>query len=611
MKKMIRTHRPRPLKVRLIELIFLLTVCILSVSIYTAWDYKKLQTSVIEENNRLYATQLAKSTRQAYDTYKNICYSVAFNQSLQEYLTETDPLKKYDRYQEQQSYLSNTANLDSYIVDIAVLGVSGNSISLTGAADSYQVLADTLTSQRFSFSSMGLLMVNGIDCHILSMPVHSLSAESPYLGVLFLAIDINRFFENGIPQDAKYCPSILFTETADSEVIYGSEEVFQAITASGAAGDSFNLSVSGTSYTVNHYNLSNIDFDLYALVDQSLYSTQIMQLLGRHFLWAGLIILLIAVMLILFLHPLISSLNRLTAFMKEITGGERKAIKQGITIDQGFFGCTEISNINEAFNDMLRETNQLNHTIFETYTQMYELEMNNRKTEIAFLRSQINPHFLYNTLTSICGMASVGMTDEIITVTNALSQIFRYSIKGSDLVTVAEELEIVKSYLRIQQMRFEGRFTVRYDMDPNSFDWRIPKMVIQPLVENAIVHGLEPSLKKGELLIGSGFNPEHGYLAIWIYDTGIGMPQAKRDQLRTAIDRSSQMKSGDARRDFQEMDAENHDSIGILNVNTRMTLYFGQDYSLILDSEEGVGTNVQLRIPYSPPEAAFPKKEDY
>lgn len=94
---------------------------------------------------------------------------------------------------------------------------------------------------------------------------------------------------------------------------------------------------------------------------------------------------------------------------------------------------------------MLIKTEELNHTIFDSYTRMYELEANNRKTEIAFLRSQINPHFLYNTLTMICGMAAEGMTDKIILVTGALSQIFRYSIKGNDMVPLREELEIVKS----------------------------------------------------------------------------------------------------------------------------------------------------------------------
>ena len=140
---------------------------------------------------------------------------------------------------------------------------------------------------------------------------------------------------------------------------------------------------------------------------------------------------------------------------------------------------------------MLIKTEELNHTIFDSYTRMYELEANNRKTEIAFLRSQINPHFLYNTLTMICGMAAEGMTDKIILVTGALSQIFRYSIKGNDLVSLREELEIVKSYLMIQKERFADSFTIEYNFSEMMPMTASKQNGHQPLVENAIVHGLE------------------------------------------------------------------------------------------------------------------------
>ena len=124
------------------------------------------------------------------------------------------------------------------------------------------------------------------------------------------------------------------------------------------------------------------------------------------------------------------------------------------------------------------------------------------------------------------------------------------------------------------------------------------QVVIQPLVENAIVHGLEKSLKPGSILIGAGRNPQHGYLAIWIFDTGVGMPPEKLQELRHSIAASVHDKTGDASADLAKMDAQNHDSIGILNVNSRMVLYYGADYTLIIDSEEGVGTNIQLRVPY-------------
>ena len=167
------------------------------------------------------------------------------------------------------------------------------------------------------------------------------------------------------------------------------------------------------------------------------------------------------------------------------------------------------------------------------------------------------------------------------------------------MVTLREELEIVRSYLMIQEERFSDRFTVRYEFSEDSYDCLIPKMVIQPLVENAIVHGLEKSLKPGTLLIGAGRNPQHGYLAIWIFDTGVGMPESKLQELRSAISLSHTEKTEDAGEDFARMDAQNHDSIGILNVNSRMVLYYGKEYTLLIDSEEGVGTNIQLRVPYA------------
>lgn len=296
------------------------------------------------------------------------------------------------------------------------------------------------------------------------------------------------------------------------------------------------------------------------------------------------IIILIGILLIwLMYQPLISSLKQLTRYMQDITNGDLKAQKAGAMLDPGLICSTEIMQITEALNDMLRHITDLNHTIFETYTRMYELDANNRKTEIAYLRSQVNPHFLYNTLTMICGMAAEGSTDNIISVAGSLSQIFRYSIKGNDMVTLREEMEIVKAYLMIQKERFGDRFSIRYTFEENCMDFMIPKMVIQPLVENAIVHGLEKSLKPGSLMIGAGRNVEHSYLAIWIYDTGIGMSPEKLKELRESL---------------SHVDTDSTNNIGLHNVNSRMLLYFGNNYNLLLDSEEGVGTNVQIRVPY-------------
>lgn len=591
-----------PIARQFIIVLITFTVCTVCVTLYSAYDYSRLQTSFLNNSLESYSAHLAKSTREAYESYENICYSIAYSQVVLKFLTSGSNQNTYESYRQLENQLSNTALLNPYIIDIAVYGQDDIFASLCSSASNYEGFSRSLSDSRFPYRSAGVATINGTLCHILAMPVYSLgTGESRYLGILFLAIDINSLLGSNLKSDENdYDPKIIFTDS-DQRLIYGEEALYNALCLAGGSSDVFQIrdaSDKSISYAVTSYSVPGVEHTLYVLIDKTRISRQVSEISGRLLLVMGTMTALVFLFLFLLYRPLIRSLKQLTDFMNTISSGNRRAIKDGAVISQGLIGSSEINEISTAFNDMLIETEKLNHTIFDTYTRMYELEANNRKTEIAFLRSQINPHFLYNTLTIICGLAAEGMDDKIISVTGALSQIFRYSIKGSDMVTLREEMTIVKSYLMIQQERFEDRFTIRYEFSEDSHDCLIPKMVIQPLVENAIVHGLEKSLKPGELLIGTGRNPEHGYLAIWIFDTGVGMPQSRLKELRDSILCSTSRKTGNAPADLAELDSLNHDSIGILNVNSRMVLYYGEEYTLIIDSEEGVGTNIQLRIPY-------------
>lgn len=296
-------------------------------------------------------------------------------------------------------------------------------------------------------------------------------------------------------------------------------------------------------------------------------------------LQTGLIIGLAVLLFCLFYRPLVSSLRQLRDHMQSLAAGDRQQKQEPARLQHGLVGFREVE-----------ELSHLSNTVFEAHIRMDELESSNRQTEIAFLRSQAIPHILHNTLTTICGMAAEGMTDKIISVASALSQIFRYSIKGSDLVTLREEMEIVKSYVMIQKERFGDRFTTRYTFLDDCDDCLIPRMIIQPLVENAIVHGIEGALHPCKLMIGAGYNPEHGYLAIWVYDNGVGMSREKLEQLR------AELAAAPGEEDSRTQKPRS--SIGLKNVNTRMILYYGSDYALLIDSEENVGTNIQLRVPH-------------
>lgn len=591
-----------PLTKQFAVMLSFFALCTAGVLLYSIYDFTKLQNDLWNASLEPYSSQLAKNTMNAYENYEHICYSIAYNQQVQNYLMSRENGKSYEGYLQIENQLNSAALLNSDITDIAVYGSDGHFAALNGSSDNYEEFARTLSESRFSYRSAGTAVINGTDCHVLAMPIYSLgTGTSRYLGLLFLAIDVDSLFNTASSSTGTtYDPEIIFLNE-DNRLVYGKVDLYEALVDVDAGKGLLQVNNIEDSvvYAAKKYTIPVIDHTLYVLIDKSHTQKQVIQLFTRLLICMGALLVLILLFLFLLYRPLIRSLQLLTRFMKTLSSGDRRAYKEKFTIHQGPVGISEIDEICKAFNEMLQQTDVLNHTIFDTYLKMYEMENNNRLTEIAFLRSQVNPHFLYNTLTMICGMAAEGMSDEIISVTGALSRIFRYSIKGSDMVTLQEEMDIVRAYLMIQKERFDERFTVQYDFWDNSLSCLIPKMIVQPLVENAIVHGLEKSLKPGQLRIGAGRNPEHGYLAIWIYDTGVGMPEDKLKELRDALSHLPGKKQGGNGAAYSEMQQIiAHEGIGILNVNSRMVLYYGTDYTLLIDSEEGVGTNIQIRVPY-------------
>lgn len=591
-----------PLSKQFVLILILFFLCTVTLILYSSYDFSRLQDTFWNGSLESYSSQLAKNTMEAYENYEQICYSIAYNQQVQNYLMAPDSLKTYESYLQLESQLNSAALLNSNITDIAVYSSDNRFAALNGSSDNYEAFMRSLSESRFSYRCAGITTINSTVCHILAMPIYSLgTGVSRYLGILFLAIDVDSLFNTAYDStDRSYDPEIIFLDEED-RFIYGNPELYEALIDTQKEENIFRVNhiENSVTYAAKSYNIPGIDHTLYVLIDKSQTRRQMLQIFIRLLVSAGALTTLILLLLFMLYRPLIRSLRQITGFMKTLSTGDRRSYKDGISIRQGPIEITEINDICAAFNEMLQQTDTLNHTIFDTYLRMYELKKNNRMTEIALLRSQVNPHFLYNTLTMICGMAAEGMNDKIISVTNALSQIFRYSIKGSDMVTLQEEMDIVRAYLMIQKERFGGKFTFRYDFWDDSLNCLIPKMIIQPLVENAIVHGLEKSLQPGSLRIGAGRNPQHGYLAIWIFDTGVGMSEEQLSKLRIAVSHppGQNLKYGEM--NFEDVEKlSGHNGIGILNVNSRMVLYYGSDYTLIIDSEEGVGTNIQIRVPY-------------
>lgn len=215
------------------------------------------------------------------------------------------------------------------------------------------------------------------------------------------------------------------------------------------------------------------------------------------------------------------------------------------------------------------------------------LELIKKRVNLFTLQSQINPHFLYNTLDSIRSKALLDGQKEIADMTQVLSKFFRYCISSNEsLVRIGEELQHVKDYFYIQKYRFEDRVDMDVSLESEEIlTYYIPKMSLQPLVENAIVHGLEKVSRKGLIQVKLVQTEER--ILITVSDDGIGMSP---EQLDTMNERMKSMYISGSRRN-------GHNSIAVNNINARIKLTFGDAYGIFYRSMEGEGTDAVLTIP--------------
>ena len=231
---------------------------------------------------------------------------------------------------------------------------------------------------------------------------------------------------------------------------------------------------------------------------------------------------------------------------------------------------------------MLRNLYRLRQEAMDNQRKMFLRELENKQTQILFLQTQINPHFLYNTLECINSAGAVYGSWEIQQMAVSLGEIMRYSIKGSNIVTLAREIDIVISYLSIQKVRFPDKVSLVLDIPDPLLEVRLIKLMLQPIVENCVIHGLEPTTRK--CLIRISARQAGSVMTIRVSDSGKGITAEKLADIRRAIaDSNSNF--------FNETN-----SIGLVNISRRIKLFYGDAYGLTISSDDR-GTVVEVTFP--------------
>jgi two-component system, sensor histidine kinase YesM len=286
----------------------------------------------------------------------------------------------------------------------------------------------------------------------------------------------------------------------------------------------------------------------------------------------------------------IISLNRITARIKALVKKMQSSRNGEFSIIEDAGATDEIGVLTKSFNRMIENLQKSIIENYEVNLTLKDITIKKREAELYALQSQINPHFLFNTLESIrMGLHNKG-DQETSSVVLSFSKLFRHLLNWEgELVALEEEIELVERYLNIQQYRFQDRITYQIEFPPDLKKTLIPKLTIQPLVENAVKHGIES-------IAGTGFisikvvHSASDTMQIVVEDNGMGIPPVKLVAIQRELASEEMKKSG---------------SIGLKNVHDRIVLHYGAGYGIAIEGNEPTGTRVTVRLPVQYPTASI------
>lgn len=326
----------------------------------------------------------------------------------------------------------------------------------------------------------------------------------------------------------------------------------------------------GSNYSAVRKTSSNGDWEIVGLVNETTLYHNINEATVQQVVFMGISLLLILSVIYYISWTISGQFKRFMAKIQNMPGAE------GTSADIYVDTKDEFRDLSEVYNQMVARIRSLIDTI-------YAKEVHLKNAEIKALHAQINPHFLYNTLDCINSLIERGEKEKSQKAVNCLTDIMRMSVKEVDSIRISEDLSYLQKYLFIQQCRFGSRILFLIEVPESLQHYMIPKLVLQPLVENAINHGLRNSLEGG--MLGIFGEEEENAVLLYVKDNGSGIRQEIIDQVENVDYARSNIYYSDK------------GGIGVMNIQSRIQLMYGPEYGIHIRNLNQNGTSVQIRIP--------------
>lgn len=334
------------------------------------------------------------------------------------------------------------------------------------------------------------------------------------------------------------------------------------------------IALDGQQYLAAHASVAASGWQIYLL-------TPVAELMGSLYQLRVFLIVETFILLLLCATVILRSAHRMTASLEELADTMSAAANEDYRVEFYHPYHDEIGQLADSYNKMLSQIRRHIQALEEEKRRVQEVQRQKRKAELLALQSQINPHFLYNTLNMITWQAVDLGAEDISVISAALGKYFRISLsRGKEIIPLGDEMEHVKSYLEIQKIRYKSKLSYSIELAEDLTAIPVIKLILQPLVENALYHGIKPRKSGGCIWVFARSSGQT--LTLTVEDDGVGIEPEKLDYL------NAQLADGAV---------DGTSGYGIYNVNSRLQLYYGKEYGLRLESRENGGVRSVLTLP--------------
>ena len=555
-------------------------------------SYHDSEQRAIASNNKI-ATQVMLNISNTFDNYERVFEEVAMDNTTIASIYTYHDLKSYEQTDfwiqmrnKLASYVCNIKGIDSFEVrdkygerfycGTPITSENVLESGIIAAANNQPLLTWTVKKKEDSSDPKDYILISK------SLFMQSYPNTT---GCAVMTVDLSYIHEICSSIIAYDDMQLLICDQNGSVISQSSNSTFEKIdpsllallSADTPSGSTLRYNYEGTEYLISSTMVSNTNWYVISLTSYSALMRSTYKNLLLSFSVMILLCILCLSVTIIITRSIAQPIRVLSDAMEHTTEmdfSERIDDKWSAPRD-------ELGKLTRGFNNM---TSRLEYLIEENYNaeiKRKSLESLKNEAELNALQQQINPHFLYNTLETINWMAEANGESDIANMATALGSFFRKSIsRGKEYISVEDEISNVRNYVYLQKIRFGDRFDVEWQIDPALYPHMIIKLILQPLVENAIIHGMENLEKDGRIIISGSCDGD--FIDFVVSDNGCGISADRLKQLEEYINGEQ---------------VENLRSIGVKNVHQRIKLYYGDDYGLEFESIESKGTTVKLHIP--------------